>query len=122
MATTQTVLSPATGATVFVETALGNSALTVKGSSGTVYGFDLDNTANAAVSYVKAYYTNGAVTVGTTVPDEVIAVPASVRIVVVPATNGKAFSSGLQVAALTVGGTTGTTAPTSAFIARVVYA
>lgn len=121
MATTQITLGYPAGTNLFTETALGNTALTVKGSSATVNMVDIDNTANAATSFVKLYNSAGAVTVGTTVPDEVYQIPASTRIALL-FTSGKVFGTGLQAACVTAGGTAGTTSPTSAVIVRIVYA
>jgi hypothetical protein len=123
MAQTNVVLAQVANANQFIETALGtnaNAGEVVKATAGTLYLVDVDNSANAAVTYVKAYYTAGAVTVGTTVPDEVWYIPASIR-VSIPLVAGKAFASGMVVAAVTAGGTAGTTAPTSATIVRIIY-
>src|SRR6266446_4221709 len=124
MAQTNVILAQVANANQFIETALGTgvslAAETVKASSRTLYLVNIDNTANVAVTYVKAYYTAGAVTVGTTAPDEVWYIPASIR-VSIPMVAGKAFASGMVVAAVTAGGTAGTTAPSSSTIVRIIY-
>lgn len=107
-------------ASEFQDTSNANASIVIKGSSGTLYLVYVDNTANGAISYVKLYNTAGAVTVGTTVPDWVFQVTASIvqPIVFAP---GIAFSAGLQVATVTAGGTGGVTSPSSAVIVRIVY-
>lgn len=107
-------------ASEFQDTANANAAVVVKGSSGTVYLIYVDNTATAALTYVKLYNTAGAVTVGTTVPDWVFQITASIvqPIVFAP---GIAFSAGLQVASVTAGGTAGVTSPSGSTIVRIVY-
>lgn len=119
MAVSQVTLADL-AATLFQDTVNANVAITVKGSSGVISMIQVDNTANGAASYVKLYNTAGAVTVGTTVPDDVILVPASTRIeLVIPA--GKTLGTGIQVATVTAGGTAGTTSPSSAVIVRIAY-
>ena len=110
----------ALASSLFQDTANTNSAIVVKSSSGTLYLLDVDNSSLASVIYVKLYDTAAAVTVGTTVPDWVFKITASVRqehswIA------GIAFSSGLQVATVTAGGTAGTTAPGTPPTVRIAY-
>jgi len=107
-------------ASEFQDTSNANSSVSVKGSAGTLYVVSVDNTANAAASYVKLYDTAGAVVVGTTVPDWVFKITALVAqpIVFVP---GIAFANGLAVCTVTAGGTAGSTSPSSAVIVRIVY-
>lgn len=105
---------------LFQDTANTNGAIVVKGSSGTIYVIEVDNTALASIVYVKLYDTAAAVTVGTTVPDWVFKITASVNQVFtfVP---GEAFSNGLQVACVTAGGTAGTSAPATPPTVRIAY-
>lgn len=119
MAVTNLVLT-SLSANQFQDTANANAAVVVKVSSGTLHVLYVDNTANGAASFAKLYDSSGAVTVGTTVPDWVVKVPAGV-IVPVALIGGLAFANGLQVATVTVGGTTGTTSPTSAVVVRIAY-
>lgn len=109
------------GAQLFTDTAQSNSAVSVKASSGVIYEIQIDNTANAAQdNYVKFYNTAGAVTVGTTVPDWVIEIRQNIlRNIVIP--QGMTFETGIAVATVTAGGTSGTTAPGSALTVRIVY-
>jgi hypothetical protein len=91
----------------------------VNDGAATIYAVVIDNTANAAATYVKFYDTVGAITLGTTAPSMILMAPASVRRTFV-FTGGNAFSTGLTYAAVTTGGTGGTTAPTSAVPVDIV--
>ena len=107
-----------TGASLLIETAAG-AAITAKASSAVLYELELDNTLNAAASFFKIFNT-ASVTLGTTVPDWVIMIPASVsRTMVIP--SGLTFGTALTYAATTAGGTAGSTAPTSNFAVKMVY-
>lgn len=107
-----------TGSILLVETAAG-TAVTAKASSAVLYELELDNTLNAAASFFKIFNT-ASVTLGTTVPDWVIMVPASVsRTMVIP--SGVTFGTALTYAATTAGGTSGSTVPTSNFAVKMVY-
>src|SRR3990170_8808047 len=121
MATTNITLGFISGAKLFTETDLENTAISVQASSTTIYEIEIDNTANAAQdNYMKFWNTAGAVTVGTTVPDMVIEVRQGVsRSIVIP--SGLIYETGLVVACVTTGGTGGTTSPGSAVVARIVY-
>jgi hypothetical protein len=124
MAQTQITLGYPAGTNEFINTSIGNSAVTIKANSGTLFLLNIDNTLNAAASFLKMYDTNGAVVVGTTVPDVVIKVPALTMLPVlfVSATStGLILASGIQAACVTVGGTTGVTSPTSAVTLTAVY-
>lgn len=94
----------------------------VKASSGTIYNLIVDNTANAAVTYLKLWdVAVGSVTLGTTSPDYVLKIPASVkRVIHFP--EGLAFGTALTVAATTTGLLAGATAPTSAVSLSITYA
>jgi len=108
-------------ANLFTDTVSANAAIAVTTASTIIYLLDLDNTANAAEdNYVKIYNTAGAVTVGTTVPDDVIEVRQGTRLVV-SFPQGKTLETGVAIATVTAGGTAGTTSPGSAFIVRLAY-
>jgi hypothetical protein len=101
------------------DTSVNSSVQQAKTGSGTLFMVEIDNTANSAVTYVKVY-DNTTVTVGTTVPDWIFYAPASVkRTYSVP--TGLAFSTGLAYAAVTQGGTAGTTSPSSAVLLKLVF-
>lgn len=121
MAVTSITIAQIASASLFQDTDQANSAVSVKGSSATIYEIEIDNTLNAAQdNYVKFYNTAGAVTVGTTVPDMVIEVRQGVkRTIVIP--DGLVFETGLAIATVTAGGTGGTTSPTSDVTVKIVY-
>lgn len=106
---------------LYTDSDLVGTAIAVKASSAVLYEAELDNTANAAASYFKVYNTAvGSVTVGTTVPDMVVMVPASTKITLV-LPSGVTFGTALTVCATTAGGTVGSTGPTSDFAVKLVY-
>jgi len=122
MAQSQVALGFPAGSNEWIETTIGAAAEQIKASGGTLYLFELDNTANGALTYVKFFFAAvGSVTVGTTVPDLVYPFPAGIKLDVFPV-GGQAYATALTVAAVTTGGTAGTTPPVSAAILRVVYA
>jgi len=108
-----------TGAILYTNTDVDETEDDISAAAVTIYEIELDNTANAAATYYKFYNTN-TVTVGTTAPDMIFMVAASVsRTIVIP--SGLAFATALTVAAVTAGGTAGVTGPTSAATVKLVY-
>lgn len=103
----------ASGTKIVTDTqADGTVEKNVTGTTATVYLIVIDNTANAAIEYLKLY-NNSLPTVGTTLPDMVLMVTASVvRSYYFP--SGIAFDTSLSYACVTTGGTAGTTNPVSA--------
>ena len=79
MATSIITLRNPLGTLVFQETALSNTPVQVATSSQTYYHFELDNTANAAVTYYKFYNKASAATVGSEQPYVIYAVAASTK-------------------------------------------
>lgn len=107
------------GASLLVDTDADAVAVAVKASSAVLYQIEVDNTANAAASYLKLYNT-GSPTVGTTAPDWIVMIPASQeRNITIP--EGLTFGTALSYACVTAGGTAGTTSPTSDVVLRMVY-
>jgi hypothetical protein len=111
---------------VYSSSAMGTTVEGVKASSAVVFSIIIDNTANSgAATYVKLYnLASGSVTLGTTVPDEVIYVPAGVivtHVLYTGATPGKTFGTALSAAAVTAGGTAGVTAPSSSTVVTINY-
>lgn len=106
---------------LFIDTDCANAAVAVKASSGIIYELEIDNTGNAAASYVKIWNTAaGSVTVGTTAPDYIFMVPASVkRSIVIP--DGLTLGTAIAVACVTGAGTAGSTSPTSDVTVKIVY-
>lgn len=113
-------LHPNIDVAIHNDTDTENTAVTLEESAVLLHSLDIDNSANGAASYVKLYDTVATVVVGTTVPDYVFMVPASVR-VVVESPDGLNLSNGCQIATVTAGGTSGTTSPTSAVLLAVTY-
>ena len=110
-------------AILFIDTANGSgtalAGTTIKSGSTVIYEIEMDNTANAATTYLRLYNATSQ-TVGTTVPDMILLCPASVaRTVVIP--SGLTFATGLGISSGTSATLATTTAPSSAFIVRAVY-
>jgi hypothetical protein len=126
MAITQIAVQTPANEFLFTDTAMGNTADAIKGSSALAYYVFVDNSANAgAASYVKLFnLAAGSVVVGTTSPDEVIYVPGGAKITHMLFTNaapGKTFNTALSALCVTTGGTAGSTAPVSSVIVTVSY-
>lgn len=125
MAITQIPIQTPVNIVEFNDPSMGNSADAIKSSSAVVYYIFADNSLNASPTYVKLYnLASGSVTVGTTVPDEVIYLPASSRITHILYTNsipGKTFGTALSACAVTAGGTAGSTSPSSSVPVTIVY-
>lgn len=120
MAVTTTPLSNPVGANIVTDTASNATAENdVRSGATTVYLVDVDNTANAAVSYTKLY-DSASPTVGTTAPDFIFKVTASTRKVFVLDMSGVAFTTGLSFATVTAAGTAGTSSPSSSVIVRIL--
>ena len=105
---------------LFTDTANTNAAVVIKATSAVLYELELDNTANAAASYVK-FYNTGTVTVGTTAPDSILMVPATTKITMV-FPGGVTFGTALAVATVNSGGTAGVIGPVTPITVRAVYA
>lgn len=89
-----------------------NAVQSVKSSAGTVYGYFLDNTANAATTYFQFFnVASGSVTLGTTTSLFVVPIPAGLAAnLTIP--GGWTFSTAVSFAATTT--YNGSTAPASA--------
>jgi len=120
MAVTNLILT-ALATNLFQDTVSANAAVVVKASSGTLYAIHIDNSLNAAATYLKLYDSAGAIVVGTSVPDFVLMAPAAFVGNILISTNGIVFAAGLQEASVTAGGTAGTTSPTSNTVVSIVY-
>ncbi len=90
----------------------------VNDGAATIYAVTIDNTANAALTYLKLFNAASA-TLGTTAPDMILMANASTDHTYIFKT-GNSFSTGLSYGAVTTGGTAGTTNPTSNVIVRIV--
>lgn len=89
----------------------GTAEDNVNAGPATLLMADLDNALNGAISYFKAW-NNVNPTVGTTVPDLILLVPASGRRTYY-FHGGIKFGTAFSFAAVTTAGTAGTTNPTS---------
>ncbi len=98
--------------------ATASPGLNVTGASGAWFMIDIDNTLNAAITYVKLY-DDAAPTVGTTEPTWVLKAPATTRLVYAVSTS-VAFATALSFAAVTTPGRSGTTSPVSAVAVRIM--
>lgn len=105
---------------LFNETDIENVALTIKPTSVVVHSMLVDNSANAAITYLKLWNTNDAVVVGTTGPDEVYLIPASTKLPI-SFPGGRTFATGLAMACVTTAIISGSTSPTSSVLIKVVY-
>lgn len=101
------------------DSSANSTAQQAETGSGTLFMVDIDNTANSAATFIKMYDATS-ITVGTTVPDWIFKAPGGVRRVYTIPT-GLAFSTGLGYAAVTQGGTAGTTSPTSAVVLKLAF-
>lgn len=126
MAITNIILANPAGFSQYTDTAMGNTVDAVKASSTSLYQVVIDNSGNGgAAAYVKLYnLASGSVTIGTTVPDEVIFVPGGAIITqsfYTKSAPGKTFGTALTAACVTTGGTAGTVAPSNPVIASIIY-
>lgn len=126
MAITKVTVGTPSNEVIFNDTAMGATADAVKASSAVVYAVTVDNSGNAgAATYVKLFnLAAGSVSVGTTAPDEIIYVPAAAIVThtfFTGANPGKTFGTALSAAALTTGGTAGTTPPVSSVSVSVNF-
>jgi len=116
--------------TFFRDKALTNAAVVADANSGTIRMIDCDNTANAgAATYFKLYNLAAASVVfhaatpgSSTNPYIVIPATAGKRIVVTIDTADVTFATAISAAAVTTGGTLGTTAPTAVVGLRMLLA
>jgi hypothetical protein len=126
MAITQVNVSTPSVEIVFQDTSMGNVVDSIKASSAKVYSVIVDNSANGgAATYVKLFnLASGSVILGTTAPDEIIFVPGGAIVTkqyFTSAAQGVTFGTALSAAAVTTGGTAGTTSPVSSVVVSVIY-
>lgn len=110
--------STATGTSIYNNTALSSTKQAVNASAGNLYGYHIYNP-NSTVIYIQLFnVASASVTVGTTAPTAVIAVPAGGWADAPPATP-IAFGTALTIAATTT--STGSGTPTTALLANFWY-
>jgi hypothetical protein len=118
--TTITVTSGASatgGYTKAAWTAQTTTVRTVKGSAGKLGGYYIYNP-NTSVAYVQLFDTASSVTLGTTVPDVVLGIPASAGANLLNDT-GIDFTTGIKFAVTTTA--TGNTAPSTGLDLTLFY-
>lgn len=124
---TVTILNP--GFTIFKTTALTSTVQQIKATTGNIFGFNFINP-NTVPIYVKIYgVPSASVTVGTTVPDRLLVIPAADAVnpgSIVLSNDETAFyngATGLSIFATSVLSSVVTqTAPSTAIYAEVIYA
>lgn len=111
--------SDAIACDTFRVAALTNTAVAVKASPGTLYGYHIHNPA-AGTTYIQFYDTaQGSVAVGTTTPKLTLGLPAGASVDIMSAVPGIGFGVAITIAATTTA--TGGTAPAGAAVANVIY-
>jgi hypothetical protein len=106
------------GASMFLNAALTNTAVVVKGSAGTLMSVEIFNP-SAAVTYIQIFNVAAAsVTLGTTVPNKSIGVGIG-QSLTIPFPMGLAFGTAISCAATTTA--TGNTAPATAAVVNIDY-
>ena len=121
MALTKTIFPAVLGANLTVITGANATAVAVKTSSGTIYGIEIDNTANSADSFVKLYnLAAGSTTVGSDDPDMVLKAPATKKMTYL-FNQGVAQGTAITLACVTLAGTAGNSTPISNVTVKVVY-
>lgn len=91
----------------------------IRGGETTLYQAYVDNSANAAVEYLKIWDSKNA-TIGTDAPDFQFLIPASSRVTIGFGTSGEDFTNGLSFAVTDAPGTTAGANPGSDVIVRMV--
>ncbi len=116
------------GFLLYRNTALSNTVITIKASAAALFGIKLVNP-NTTPAYVKLFNAaSGSVTLGTTAPQEVLAVPAGDgttpgQYVITPESIAYAyFSTALSIVAVTTLADSGTTAMGTAINVEAKYA
>ena len=89
------------------------------GTAPIVYSAELDNTGNSSEVFVK-FFNAASPTLGTTAPDEIVAVPALTKIMHhFNGGDGLSFPTGCWVGCVTTAGTPGTASPTNSVAAEI---
>lgn len=120
MAISTVDISSPSGLKNYRNTDLAEVVAGVDSTSGTLHSIVVDNSANAAASYLKLWdAASGSVTVGTTAPDWTFKVPASTKRTIV-FHDGAAYATALSAACVTTAGTAGVTGPTSDVVVEFI--
>jgi|ERR1700733_1507606 len=125
MSITQINVSSPSNEILFTDTSIGNAVDAIKASSAKVFWLTVDNSANAAASYLKIFNVAGAsVTLGTTAPDFIVYIPGLSIVTLnfgTSAAPGLIFGTALSAACVTTGGTAGTSNPSSSVVVTISY-
>jgi hypothetical protein len=126
MAISTIVVASPIAETIYTDTNVSNSLDAVKASSALILWISVDNTNNAgAPTYLKLFNSlSGSISLGTSAPDIVLYCEAGKKDTFMffsGANPGITFSTGLTMAAVTTGGTAGTTSPISSVVATVAF-
>ena len=113
---TKILLRPALGTLVFQDTALSITPVEIATSSQTYYHYELDNTANSAVTYYKFYNVGSTPdpTDGSTQPYVIISVAAATKSYVFVPTGLSQGTGNYVIATSTQANATTQVAPTTA--------
>lgn len=121
MTVSQIIAATPAAATIYKSTDVNATKEGVKSSSAVIHAIVIDNSLNAAKTFLKLWnLASGSVTVGTTDPDMIIQMPASIKRTFI-FFEGLTFDTGLTIAAVTVAGTPGVTGPTSDVNVEIIY-
>jgi hypothetical protein len=124
MAITQVNISSPSGETIYTDSNIGSTVDAIKATSASLLWVIVDNSANAATTYIRVWNTaSGSVVNGTTPPDLILPIFAN-KIEVftfgTAAAPGVTFGTALSAAASTTPAT-GTTGPSSSVTAQFAY-
>lgn len=115
------VSDTALASSLFSDTANTSTVVAVKASSASVSYIEADNTVNAAATYLKIWNVgSGSVVIGTTVPDMIVLLPASTKVMLVFPT-ALVFATALSLACTTTAALAGVTGPGTALSVKVAY-
>ncbi len=121
---TTTPLATPAGVLQYADADAEGSIKTVYAAGTKVYAIKVNNSSNAAKSYLKMWNSASALVLGTDVPDQIIEVNGSATdggIVTISFMDGKTFATGLQVAITTTAPLAGTTSPSSSVALIIVH-
>lgn len=105
---------------IYRNTALKNTAQSVKGSVGNLFGMTIQNL-DASINYIK-FYNSASPTVGSTTPVLTLAIAASSSLTIAPTAIAMAnFATAISVAVTTGVGDADNTAPTNGVLAQIFY-
>lgn len=114
MASTFVTLRNPLGSLVFQENGLTNTPVQMATSEQTYYHFELDNTANSAITYYKFYIKATAPTVNSETPRFIVPVPAATKVYMTLPLGLNQTTGTFVIATSTLASATAQSAPSSA--------